>query len=177
MRTTERIGPPYELAVVRDNGLIVEVTIRATAGELTAADIQEATRALLERLHQEQQPTLGGKYLTPPIAHTTADLQRVYRNSRGKVTHEYLALLSVVYAELAHDHRDVSTMLSEQLSIPLPTLKGHLMRARREGFLERTVQGRHGGEPTAKAYEVLAGMADEQPKVTYGNRVATRTYN
>ncbi len=155
MRTTERIGPPYELAVVRDNGLIVEVTIRATAGELTAADIQEATRALLERLDHPVEPWAPTS-VAAEIEQATADLAAIYHSSKGRVTSKYLALLAVVYAELAHDHRDVSTMLSEQLSIPLPTLKGHLMRARREGFLERTVQGRHGGEPTAQAFSVLA---------------------
>jgi hypothetical protein len=80
-----------------------------------------------------------------------------YQSGNGRVSDQYLAQLAVAYEELVPEGRDVSTKLAAALGKPLPTVKGHIMRARREGFLTEAAESKEGGEATDKAREVLAG--------------------
>ena len=57
----------------------------------------------------------------------------------------------------------MSTAIADALGTPLPTVKGHIMRARREGYLSEAIQGREGGEITAKARELLNGLPPARP--------------
>ena len=75
--------------------------------------------------------------------------------AEGRVTDLYLARLADAYETAVSDHRDVSTRLAEALDRPLQTVKGHLMRARKDGFLTPTLEGREGGQTTSKAKDLI----------------------
>lgn len=177
-RTTETVNPlPYEVELVREDERVVEVTVRAVEGaELTYMHVRSAMQAVLDLLPrystEQQQRRLrvqhernahvhgmlrSGELRLPP--RETEALLNAYARADGRVTDDYLAHLAVAYAAAALEHRDVSQKLSEALGRPLQTIKGHVMRARKEGFLTATVEGREGGEATDKAL-ALAGGGD-----------------
>jgi hypothetical protein len=79
-----------------------------------------------------------------------------HRAADGSITDKYLAALSVAYEELAPRGRGVSIALARALDIATTTLKGHLVRAREDGYLSKAVPGREGGEATDKARKLLA---------------------
>lgn len=173
-RTTESINPAlYEIALVKDGERVVEVTIRAVEGaELDPGHIREATQAVIRHLRprrgaetrqRRQRETIEELHLP---AHEMDALIAAHETADGRVTAEYLSSLAVAYAATARDHRDVSLKLSVALGRPLQTIKGHLMRARKEGFLSATVEGREGGEATQKAHDVLAAAGAATSTVT-----------
>ena len=56
----------------------------------------------------------------------------------------------------ARHRRDVSTAQVDALDNPVPTVKGHTMRARREGFLTGAEDCKEGGDATDKTRDVIA---------------------
>lgn len=162
MRKTP-IGPaPYEVELVHDDqDRIVAVNIRTVrdGAELDFDTVKDATRSLLDYF-KHYRPSVEAHEAEPPLR-AIPDFAEVramvaaYDAGHGRVTDQYLARLAVAYAELVPEGRGVSTALADALDKPLSTVKGHIMRARREGFLTDAVEGREGGEPTAKARELL----------------------
>lgn len=75
--------------------------------------------------------------------------------AEGRVTDVYLARLALAYEIAARDHRDVSARLAAALNRPLQTVKGHLVRARKEGLLSPAPEGREGGVATPKAKDII----------------------
>lgn len=147
MRETEKIGPPWELELTREDGRLVEVVIRATGdGELGTDAIREATNAALTKLRRR---------LVRPGTSSLVALRRSYEESSGKMTPQYLARLAVSYAEVASHGRAVMPVLSRAIDGNPATIKGHVLKAREEGYLTPATQGKEGGEVTDKAREVL----------------------
>jgi hypothetical protein len=78
-----------------------------------------------------------------------------YNAGNGKVTDEYLAWLAVAYEEQAPHVRDPAVRLAVALGQAPQTVKGHLVRARKEQFLTDTSEGQKGGKATPKAREAI----------------------
>jgi hypothetical protein len=151
MRAVEKLGPAYEVELAREDGRLVEVTIRASdeGGELGYEELREATRQVLDKARFERK--------FPPELHTgpAQAMISAYTAGHGKLTDEYLAALSVAYEEQAAQSRDPATRVAMALGQAPQTVKGHLVRARRDGFLTDTRSGQKGGQATDKAREVL----------------------
>ena len=171
-RTTEQINPvPYEIELVRDGEKVVEINIRAVPGaELTHMEVRSAMKAALRRVPRgrelrgghgrerrrlfDRQADLIEELELP--AHEMRQLLDAYDVADGRITEVYLARLALAYEVAARDHRDVSLRIAAALNRPLQTVKGHLVRARKEGFLSpSTVEGREGGVATARAKDII----------------------
>jgi hypothetical protein len=174
--TREKINPvPYEVELVRDGDKVVEVTIRALPdAELTAVHVRTAMPAIVARLprNPSEQAARRTQVGRNDIARYTAAVEELelpafkmamliaaYEQAEGRVTDLYLARLADAYETAARDHRDVSTRMAEALDRPLQTIKGHLMRARKDGFLTSTLEGREGGQTTSKAKDLIVAGA------------------
>lgn len=171
-RTTEQINPvSYEVQLVRDGDKVVEINIRAVPGaELTHMEVRGAMQAALRRVprgremrggHGRERRRLYDRQadlieeLGLPM-HEMRQLLDAYDVAEGRITEVYLARLALAYEVAARDHRDVSLRIAAALNRPLQTVKGHLVRARKEGFLSPSpVEGREGGEATSKAKDVV----------------------
>ena len=152
----EKLSPPYEVELHREEGRLVEVVIRAVGGDgkLSYDELREATRSILDRVRRDSVPMMQIRAGLPSKA--AAKLITEYKAGEGTITDRYLSALSVAYEELAPQGRAVSVRLAAALGIPTATLKGHLVRAREDGFLTRAVPGREGGEATDKARKILS---------------------
>jgi hypothetical protein len=158
------ISKPYEVEMVHDDhDRLVAVNIRAVGdgGELGYDEIREATRAIITHTRPSPLERMNASD-KPPVLRTQGarDLKKAYEGGNGRVTDEYLARLSAVYEDLLARGSNVSMSLAMSLEMPLQTIKGHVMRARREGFLTETVEGKEGGEATPKARELIAKLAE-----------------
>lgn len=171
-RTTEQINPvPYEVEMVRDGDKVVEINIRAVPGaELTHMEIRGAMQAALRSVPRGRQLPVGHGHERRRLADRQADLIAelelpagemrqlldAYDLADGRITESYLARLALAYEIAARDHRDVSLRIAAALNRPLQTVKGHLVRARKEGFLSPPAgEGREGGVATSKAKDVI----------------------
>lgn len=152
----KQLNEPFVIETGEADGQLVQITIRAVeGGKLGYEEIREATRQILEYARREHRPSIESR-LNPDLRRESVrQLRAAYESGQGRVTDEYLARLAVVYAELAPEGRSVSVRLGMAIGKPVQTVKGHIMRARREGFLTEAVEGREGGEATDKAREVL----------------------
>jgi hypothetical protein len=148
VRETEKIGPPWEMEFTREDGRIVEVVIRATGdGELGSDAIREATSAAITTLRRGQGRLASGRSLYK--------LGRAYESAGGKMTPEYLAQLAISYGEAAAEGRAVMPVLAAAIGGNPATVKGHVLKAREEGYLTKATPGKEGGEATDKARRVL----------------------
>lgn len=155
----EKLNEPYEIEMGRQDGRLVQITVRAVGdgGKLGYEEIREASRQILEYARREHRPSVQSRIYPELQRLSVQRLVAAYSEGHGRVTDEYLAYLAVAYEELAPEGRSVSVRLAMAMGKPLPTIKGHIMRARREGFLTEAIEGREGGEATPKARELLAG--------------------
>ncbi|MFE0171536.1 hypothetical protein ACFWZ2_04405 [Streptomyces sp. NPDC059002] len=154
MRETEIIGQPYELAVTREDGRIVEVRITAVGdgGELTAETISQAHRALSDRLRQEE---FRARRSSQREASRSA-LEALKAASTDKITDAYLAHLAAAYVAILDgasgvEARGVMSILATATGRSASTVKMHVVKARKEGFLTETGGGKAGGDLTDKA--------------------------
>ncbi|MDQ1249134.1 MAG: hypothetical protein QG597_3508 [Actinomycetota bacterium] len=171
-RVTEQINPvSYDVELVREGDKVVEIHVRAHAGsELTHMDVRGAMQAALRRVPRRSGEWAGQGRGRLRLADRQSDIieelglpahemRRVlnaYDAAGGRITDVYLANLAMAYEIAARDHRDVSLRLAAALDRPLQTVKGHLVRARKEGFLSPPAgEGREGGVATAKAKDVI----------------------
>lgn len=172
-RTTEQVNPlPYEVELVRDGEKVVEINIRAVPGEeLTHIDVRSAMQAVLRRVPRRHGEPLmrPGRHPRRRLSDRQADLIAelelpagemravldAYDLAEGRITEVYLARLALAYEIAARDHRDVSLRIAAAMNRPLQTVKGHLTRARKEGYLSPTVEGREGGVATEMAKDVI----------------------
>jgi hypothetical protein len=171
-RTTEQINPvPYEVELVRDGEKVVEINIRAVPGaELTHMEIRSAMQAALRRVprgmdirggHGRERRRLADRQagLIEELELPAGEMRQLldaYYLADGRITESYLARLALAYEVAARDHRDVSLRIAAALNRPLQTVKGHLVRARKEGFLSPpTGEGREGGVATSKAKDII----------------------
>ncbi|MGU3586050.1 hypothetical protein ACLBYD_23145 [Rhodococcus sp. C26F] len=159
----ETLNAPYVIEKGEVDGRLVQVTIRAVeGGELSYDEIREATRQILDHFRKTRTHTVEPfetKVVAYPHSAEAAkaldDLVVTYNNGKGRISTEYLARLAVAYEALLPEGRGVSTAIADALGKPVPTVKGHIMRARREGYLSEALEGREGGEATASARELL----------------------
>lgn len=151
--------PVADLQLGYQDGRLVQVLIRPTTddedGQLGYDELLYAARQIQDFARRE--------YRMPMVRRAGSEsvqaMVDAYARSGGKITDEYLARLAVAYAELVPQRRDVSTALADALGKPVPTVKGHIMRARKEKhFLTEAVDGKEGGEATDKARETLAKL-------------------
>jgi hypothetical protein len=154
----EPLNAPYVIEKGEVDGHIVQLTIRAVEGAVLGYDeVREATRQILDHLRRTQghtvEPSLFAR--SEQAAHALDELVSAYRKGKGRISDEYLARLAAAYEALVPEGRGVSTALADALDKPVPTIKGHIMRARREGYLDEAIEGREGGEATASARELL----------------------
>lgn len=155
--------PAADIAVGYSDGRLVQITIRPTSddddGQLGYDELQFAARQIQELARREYRPPATIR--SPQGSAAVEVMVDAYNRGSGKVTDEYLARLAVAYAELAPQRRDVSTALADALGKPIPTVKGHIMRARKEKhFLTEAIDGREGGEATDKAREILSKLGE-----------------
>lgn len=138
-------------------GRLVQIVIKPTTddedGQIGYDELLYSARQIMEFARREHRPPLYRRINSGAVA----AMVDAYNKSGGKITDEYLAKLAVAYAELAPERRDVSTALADALERPTPTVKGHIGRARRDGFLTEASDGREGGEATDKARQLIAG--------------------
>ena len=154
----ETLNAPYVIEKGEVDGRVVQVTIRAVeGGSLGYDEVREATRQILEHFRRTQSHTVEPSLLarSEQAANALDELVSAYRKDRGRITDEYLARLATAYEALVPEGRGVSTALADALDKPVPTVKGHIMRARRAGYLNEAIEGREGGEATASARELL----------------------
>jgi hypothetical protein len=79
----------------------------------------------------------------------------------GGVTDDYLALLSSEYVNaVLRGQALVNDYLAEMAGVPLSTLRGHLGRARKRGFLTGD-PGRKGGDLEPEAVKIVERIEDE----------------
>ncbi len=149
-----------DISMGYENGRLIQITIRPTTNN---KDRQLGSEELLYAARQIQD-FARRQYRATPTTGTGREAAQAmvsaYGDGGGKVTDEYLALLAVAYEELAPQRRDVSTALAGALGKPVPTVKGHIMRARNSGFLTKARAGTEGGEATDKAHKVLDKLAE-----------------
>lgn len=144
-----KLTPQVDIVLGYEAGKLVQVTIKADNGADLDAD---AMSYAVKQLQELARGSVAAK--TAPTSSSVSDMVAAYRVGDGRITDKYLASLAAAYADLA-DRRDVSTALALALELPAPTVKGHLMRARRQGFLSKTDQGKRGGSITDKTKELL----------------------
>lgn len=82
-----------------------------------------------------------------------------HRVAGREVSDEYLARLAVAYEACVPLGKAVSTKLAKTLGISVNTMKGHIGRARNDGFLSPAEPGKEGGQATAKARQIIASGA------------------
>jgi hypothetical protein len=151
----ETIVKPFEVQIGREGDRIVQITIRAADGsELGPDEIREATIQIRDYVRRQSKPVVEPAK-SEPDSEATETLVRIARADEGRVTDQYLAALAIAYGELAPQARNVSVRLARLLDKPVPTVKGHLMRARQEDFLTDATGGREGGNPTEKALRIM----------------------
>lgn len=162
-REVENLVRPYAVDLVREGGKIVELSITAVpGGELDPETLYEALRTLMERFRREQTHQRMSNRKRAAQHASLAAMRDAYRAGEGRVTSEYLARLAVSYAELAGTGVNITETIAGALGdhdrpvLPLPTVRTHIARARKEGFLSETTQGREDGEATPKARQVIA---------------------
>lgn len=145
--------PVADIQLGYDGDRLVKVVITTTSddedGRLGHDELLYAARQIQDFARRE--------YRMPVRLTAVNDLVESYAKANGRITDDYLARLALAYAQLAPRRRDVSTALADVLDKPVPTVNGHIMRARREGFLTEAVDGKEGGEATPKAVRVIAG--------------------
>jgi len=171
-RTTEQINPVgYEVDLVRDGEKVVEINIRAVPGaELTHLEVRGAIQAALRRVPRGREMRGGHGRERRPLFDRQADLIEelglpthemrqlldAHDVAEGRITEVYLARLALAYEVAAREHRDVSLRIAAALNRPLQTVKGHLVRARKEGYLSPSPgEGREGGAATSKALDII----------------------
>ncbi|MEV1293870.1 hypothetical protein [Pseudonocardia sp. NPDC049635] len=164
MRETETVVSPYELLLTREDGRIVEVTVRAVGtGELDLTQLQQAWRALTDKLrHDELRQRNRRRFLASrdDADHDVlARLTAAWQAAGGQLTDEYLATLAIAYEEVSKlPGRGVLDDLAVAIGRPMATVKSHVARAREEGFLTPTSKGRSGGQATARARELVSSQ-------------------
>ncbi|MGY3553386.1 hypothetical protein [Williamsia sp. R60] len=162
----ETLNAPYVIEKGEVDGRIVQVTIRAVEGSVLGYDeVREATRQVLDYLRRGQIHTVEAFHYAHSDAAASAleALVTAYNSGKGRISDEYLARLAAAYEALTPEGRGVSTALADALGKPVPTVKGHIMRARRQGYLSEAIEGREGGEATRSARELLQRI-DEAAK-------------
>ena len=151
----ETIAKPFEVQLGREGDRIVQITIRAADGsELGSEEIRDAIRQILDYTRRQLKPA-AQPATSEPDSEATETLVRIARADEGRVTDQYLAALAIAYGELAPRGRNVSVRLAALVDKNLQTVKGHLVRARQEGFLTPSREGREGGKPTEKALQTI----------------------
>lgn len=162
--TNERITDlvkPFRVQLVHDDqGGVIGANIRALGGELDYETVREATRSLVDHFRSQE---LRKRHRL----RNTSTLQalRKAREAGGGVTDVYLATVATAYGELVGTDAPIAeTLASAMPGTSLSAVRSHLQRARKEGFLTPTRQGKEEGEPTQKARDVLAGLI-ENPEV------------
>lgn len=150
--------PVADIALGYDGERLVQITITTTSddedGQLGYDELLYAARQIQDLARREYRVPLAQRSRIGVEA--VQQMVDAYTKANGRITDDYLARLALAYAQLAPRRRDVSTALADALDKPVPTVKGHIMRARREGFLTEAVDGKEGGEATPKTREVIA---------------------
>ncbi|SKV22973.1 hypothetical protein [Mycobacteroides abscessus] len=152
----EKLRPPYEVEIHRnDDGDLVKVVIEAVGGDgnLNYEELREATRSVLDHVRSTYQKA----EVDPSRALDT--LIAAHRVAGREVSDEYLARLAVAYEACVPFGKAVSTKLAKALGISVNTMKGHIGRARSEGFLSPAEPGKEGGQATTKAHQIIVGGA------------------
>ncbi len=163
--------PKADIEVGRERGRLVQITIRPTSddedGQLGYDELMYAAREIQMFARTEYRvPTPQRSSRGSATVEAMVD---AYNRGGGKVTDEYLARLAVAYEELAPQRRDVSTALAVALGKPVPTVKGHIMRARKEKrFLSEAVDGKEGGVATSEALALIADLTPNRKKLRPG---------
>ncbi|AFR50029.1 hypothetical protein [Gordonia sp. KTR9] len=157
----ETLNTPYVIEKGEVNGQVVQLTIRAVEGAALGYDeVKEATGRLLDYFRRS---THTDKPSDDATSHNAAEavheLVAAYTEGKGRVSDEYLVRLAAAYEALVPEGRGVSAKLASYLGKPVPTVKGHIMRARKEGYLSEAFDGREGGELTEPARKLLGELA------------------
>ncbi|ALL75895.1 hypothetical protein AD006_12340 [Pseudonocardia sp. EC080610-09] len=143
--TTETLVSPYSLELARDDqGRIKAVTVTAVGdSELTLSQLEQAWRALRDRLRSDELRGRGTYNRRRGVDVLTA-LSKAWD---GQITDEYLAALAIAYEEVSKlPGRAMLDSLAEAVGRPQATVRAHVSRARREGWLvDRDEQGAQRG--------------------------------
>jgi hypothetical protein len=126
---------------------------------LRQIDFRKAIDALRQQITDDQERDEYRAAETAAVANWHIKRLRTVL-ARG-VTDEYLALLSSEYVSaVTRGQARVNDYLAEMAGVPVSTLRGHLGRARRRGFLTGD-PGRKGGELEPEAAKIMEGIEEE----------------
>lgn len=160
MRKERIITEPYRTTLVENDGQIVEIKISAVDGTaLDTAVISQALRALIDSLRRDEVHARMAERRAS-TSDALVEMRRAFKAGGGRITDDYLARLAVAYSEGSGTGRSVIPDLAEAIGTPPSTLKGHIVRARREGWLSESGMGRKGGDPTEKSRDLIAKLTD-----------------
>lgn len=140
--------------MVRDGDKLVQVSIQAAGdGALGYDELREATRQILDKVRPERR--------TPALplrldSEAMQALRAAHEAGHGPSSDDYLARLAAAYEEQAPIGRDPAVRLAHMLGLSTQTVKQHLVKARRDGFLSPTAEGQKGGVATEKSREIIA---------------------
>ncbi|WP_328358605.1 hypothetical protein OG976_04795 [Mycobacterium sp. NBC_00419] len=161
MERVTDIVKPFRVQLVHDaDDRLIGVNIRAGDGaELDHDMVREATRSLLDHLKRDQLSAVKDAR-----HERSAMLDSLAEAYQAGVTDEYLARLAVAYEELsANGYNRATTILASAIgganTLPRPTVRTHVKRARDAGFLTQTTQGKGGGQATDQARALLEKLA------------------
>ncbi|MGU3502420.1 hypothetical protein [Mycobacterium sp. C31M] len=171
MRESEKLGPPWEVELIREGDKPVEAIIRATGdNKLTSDTVREASNMIISRLRPYEH-----RLSVPTTAPTLQALRAAHEAAEGKITPEYLAHLAVAYEEVVERGRPpfVAT-LARAIGGKPETVKGHVMKAREDGkYLTKPQPGkREGGTATPLARKLVAQFEHTTDSATINTSVS-----
>lgn len=126
---------------------------------LRQIDFRKAIDALRQQIADDQQRDEWRLAEMAAVADWHAKRLRTVLS--GGVTDDYLALLASEYVRAVHrGQARVNDYLAEMAGVPVSTVRGHLGRARKRGFLTGD-PGRKGGDLEPEAVEIMERIEDE----------------
>ncbi|MFG2113900.1 hypothetical protein ACGFRB_14925 [Streptomyces sp. NPDC048718] len=164
----QRIGPwnvtMYRPAGHIDSGGPLEITIEPASDGDPQEIARGITTTVLRQINTSAPPPGEARERNREklAAAEMYALTSVLKDLPGRITDEYLAVVSALYVRAVDlGHRAPVPLLEELTGTKQATLKGHLRAARQRGFLTK-VEGKAGGQLTDKAVETLKGIDAEQ---------------
>ena len=156
---TETLSDPWRIDVTRDGDRLVEVKITANPGyELDPDNLRAAWHRLTQHLRMQDEYVQRRSALGP-LEGPLASLRAAWEQAGGEITPTYLAALAVAYEHVHAEpgHGSIMVTLGEVIGRPPGTVKGHVVRARKEGYLSPVGPGQSGGDATVKARDLVNG--------------------
>lgn len=143
--------------------LTIEAIDKVPPGGLSSTVLRQIDfRSAIEKLRAEVERDLKRAGENDRLRREMQEAQREQLRAalNDGITPQYLALLSWHYVTAVdRGQANINDYLAEMLGKPVGTVRGHLIRARRDGLLSGS-HGRKGGELSPEAMEMVEPFAD-----------------